>query len=131
MPEKTADVFLDANHSHFILVDSKKSNINEEILFRARLETELRKTRLHQVEYKKSIKTQLSNPSSVASSDDESKVESEFDNKFNTPMIQICVHGGYDTLLVLQESLKQRVPILVLSVIINQIFLFLHTVQHR
>ncbi len=58
---------------------------------------------------------------SYTSSDFKTKLdyEMEYKTKYNIKMIQICVQGGFDTLLVIQESLKAQVPILILAVCFN------------
>ena len=98
--KRNTEVFLDPNHTHFILVDDGSVGaFGKEIEFRSRLEAELRKG--------KSLK------------DYENK------NKFNDlmrehnsyiPMILIVVQGGQNTLLTIEEAIKENVPILVLSV---------------
>lgn len=104
---------VDGNHTHFVVVEHKQNaDFYDEINFRNKFETELRKTELDPSMMKRDISNAVGSlQGSNVGSDDEMEV----DKKFNIPMIQICVHGNFETLYVLQESLKQRVPILILA----------------
>ncbi len=85
------DITLESNHSHFILVDDENSEDIDQsvIMFRSKLESEL-----------------INDPVKAK--------ESEKINKI--PIVKICIHGGFDTLLFCREALKNKVPILVLNV---------------
>lgn len=121
---KNTDVLLDPNHTHFILVDDGSEGLfGKEIEFRAHLEAELRKGKsLKYYEQKRSSRKKISARGSSAlammqQSDDEEDDHDE-DNPRNemVPMILIVVQGGPNTLLTVEESLKQNVPVLVLAV---------------
>jgi hypothetical protein len=130
--QNSKSVLLDPNHSHFILIDDDShGELGHDIPFRIKFETELRKDSKSNNELrdrygeKLSIRTQprSSSPSHTSLNvdlDEKSGIhdnDSHFVNeKFNIPMILICVNGGYDALTLIHESLKQRVPILVLAV---------------
>jgi hypothetical protein len=129
-------VFLDSNHTHFILIDDdSQGELGREIPFRVKLETELRKDsksigdwdhganlsirhdRRHSLTSKISMNVSMN--VSIDSGGRSSAVDNEscfLNEKFNIPMILICVNGGYDAFKLIHESLKQRVPILVLAV---------------
>jgi hypothetical protein len=77
------------------LIDNNREGEDErEILFRSRLEAEL---------INESLK-----------SEDPCRIN-------RIPMIRICVHGGFDTLQFCKEALKQRIPILILSVCLGKL----------
>ena len=105
------DVLLDANHTHFILVDDGSvGRFGVEIEFRANLEAELRKGK--SLKDYENQKLDLSDPD-YDFQDEDSKNES-------VPMILIVVQGGPNTLITVEESLKKAVPVLVLAVNINK-----------
>ncbi len=107
------DVLLDPNHTHFILVDDGSVDMfGKEIEFRARLEDELRKGKLAEY-YEKKRKERKKSINNVLSFDESD--EDEFQNEY-IPMILIVVQGGPNTLMTVEESLKENVPILVLAV---------------
>ncbi len=97
-------MFLDPNHTHFILVDDgSQSNFGKEIEFRANFEAELRRGKsLDYYEKKRKGAFDLN--------------KQHITNKEDTiPMILIVVQGGPNTLLTVEESLKKNVPVLVLA----------------
>jgi hypothetical protein len=130
--QNAKSVFLDSNHSHYILIDDDShSELGHEIPFRINLETELRKDsksndELRDFHEDSSLRTHprssiVSRTTSFDLNVDEKAGLTNNDShlvneKFNIPMILICVNGGYDALKLIHESLKQRVPILVLAV---------------
>ena len=127
---KNTDVLLDPNHTHFILVDDGSEGLfGKEIEFRAHLEAELRKGKsLKYYELKRSQKKKVSARSGYQGqiSDDEDDIQDEDDMRNESvPMILIVVQGGPNTLITVEESLKQMVPVLVLAVC-----LFVETVQN-
>lgn len=101
-------VFLDPNHTHFVLVDDgSEGNFGKEIEFRAHLEAELRRGKPPEYYEKKRKGLQKSSSSSI-------KEDSQKENSI--PMILIVVQGGPNTLLTVEESLKKNLPVLVLAV---------------
>jgi hypothetical protein len=97
-----------------------------DVEFRIKFEAELRK---HHVE--RSLLEEPSNlshnnrkNSSAATStslnlslgSDKNENEPKRPEKIDTPMILICVNGGYDALRLIDEALKQKIPVLVLLV---------------
>lgn len=59
-------------------------------------------------------------------SDDEEESNDEENSNESVPMILIVVQGGPNTLITVEESLKQSVPVLVLAVNIHfRILIFL------
>ena len=120
------NVTLDPNHTHFILIDETANDVHDQdILFRSKLETEIRRCQFFEnnLDSRASYKRPVSYQGSNCSSDDEGggmvEEKIEIEKKINIPMILICVCGGADTLLVIVEALKQRVPLLVMAVFIN------------
>ena len=103
-PSSSKGVFLDPNHTHFILVDDgSQGNFGKEIEFRAHLEAELRRGKTSEFYAKK-------RRDHKADHKEASKNETD-----NIPMILIVVQGGPNTLLTVEESLKKNVPVLVLA----------------
>ncbi len=100
-----SDIFLDPNHTHFILVDDGSEGLfGKEIKFRAKFENELRKGK--SLKYYENKRTQRFPTSNL-----------EFQEKKEiVPMILIVVNGGPNTLLTVVESLEENIPILVLAV---------------
>ncbi|CAF1036957.1 unnamed protein product [Brachionus calyciflorus] len=86
------DNYLDSNHTHFILFYGENTKNGNKL--RGCLESELRKS-----------ETNLNI----------SKKSNDFNLDKSVPMIQICVHGDFDTLCSIRQSLESRVPILVLA----------------
>ncbi len=126
---KNTDVFLDPNHTHFILVDDgSEGHFGKEIEFRAHLEAELRKGRsLKHYENRRILRKRLTRTSSLAGyqpSDEEEESNDEESSNESVPMILIVVQGGPNTLITVEESLKQSVPVLVLAVNIHFIMIF-------
>jgi hypothetical protein len=146
---KMTDVLLDPNHTHFILVDDGSEGLfGKEIEFRAHLEAELRKGKsLKYYESKRNVRKKISarsnnsassNLSGAATttttlnnannnnnqqqiSDDENDSQDEDGTRNESvPMILIVVQGGPNTLITVEESLKQAVPVLILAVSNNQ-----------
>jgi transient receptor potential cation channel subfamily M member 2 len=113
---------LDPNHTHFILVDDGSEGLfGKEIEFRAHLEAELRKGKsLRYYEKKFKRKRNMSDRSSTSNSrvltDFEDDNDEEISRNESVPMVLIVVQGGPNTLLTVEESLKQNVPVLVLAV---------------
>ncbi len=106
---KNTDVILDPNHTHFILVDDgSEGQFGKEIEFRAHLEAELRKGR--------PLKYYEAQRNKKKYDEEESPIELEEDSLTEVPMILIVVQGGPNTLITVEESLKQMVPVLVLAV---------------
>jgi hypothetical protein len=116
--------------------DNSNGEFYKEIPFRIRLESEFRQNEFHNYNNNNERLTPRSPRSpvsprrkaSVASitesySSLKTKLESEmeYQSKYNIKMIQICIQGGFDTLLVIQESLRVQVPILILAVSLNSI----------
>lgn len=86
-------VFLDPNHNHFILVDDGSVGaFGKEIEFRTRLETELRKQKIS------------------------NNFQKELEESINVPMLLIVVQGGPNTLVTVEKTIIQKIPILVLAV---------------
>lgn len=56
--------------------------------------------------------------------EEESPTELEEDSVTEVPMILIVVQGGPNTLITVEESLKQMVPVLVLAVSIKMLYDF-------
>lgn len=95
-----SDVLLDPNHNHFILVDDGSiGQFGKEIDFRAKLETELRKGK----DWKDSKRRKES-------------ILNEPEDEFKVPMILIVVQGGRHTLLTVEKTIKQLIPILIIAV---------------
>jgi hypothetical protein len=124
---------LDPNHSHFILIDNTcNGELGFDIQFRIRLETELRTSghcsaSLLEEPSTASTNRKLSSGGvssslnlSLGSDKNEADVAKKSE-KLNATMILICVNGGYDALRLIDESLKQNVPVLVL--LVGQIYL--------
>jgi hypothetical protein len=126
-------VHLDPNHTNFIILDDQcGGEFCQEIPFRIMVESEFRTNEFHNLNkpnnYDRSPRSPLSpvNRKFSSTSMNESytssglrgktSVHEKYHSKFNIKMIQICVQGGFDTLLVIQESLKAQVPILILAV---------------
>ena len=123
---KNTDVFLDPNHTHFILVDDgSEGQFGKEIEFRAHLEAELRRGRSlksYEIERLKRKRKQLMLNGSSGNGNEmfagnEPDVDDSSENEANrsVPMILIVVQGGPNTLITVEESLKQNVPVLVLA----------------
>lgn len=136
------DVLLDPNHTHFILVDDGSENqFGKEIEFRAHLEAELRKGRSlkyyeskrsqrlkrqqHQISARSTSLNRLEQQAQTApsssqqqqqSDDDEDSQDEDGVRNESVPMILIVVQGGPNTLITVEQSLKQAVPVLILAV---------------
>lgn len=95
----TNDAYLDTNHTHFILVDDGSTATNrKEIEFRTRFQAELRRGKNLKFYEQKSIEPEVD------------------DLKSKTPIILIVVQGGQNTLITVEQSIQQNIPILVLAV---------------
>ena len=99
--ESTDEIFLDQNHTHFVLVDDGSENIDGiELAFRTQLESELRKRPVQK-------RCEQSILSERARADDQ------------VPMVLIIVQGGTKAFLKVEEAVRLDVPVLVLAVSIN------------
>jgi hypothetical protein len=118
-------ILLDPNHSHFIIIDDDANGqYGKEMLFRTKLEAELRKHKNYTAAHWQELRRKNSNSSVNLQemSDEMTAIEQEYIN-FSIPMILICVNGGYDAMKHINECLKQRIPILLLQVLdIFQLF---------
>jgi hypothetical protein len=115
-------MLLDPNHSHFIIIDDDaKGEFGKDMLFRTRLESELRKYNSYTAAQWQELRRKK-NDSSVQSTDRTSIPKHDHTN-FSIPMILICVNGGYDALKHINACLKMRTPILLLQVF-QKIFQF-------
>ena len=88
--------------------DGSEGQFGKEIEFRAHLEAELRKGR--------PLKYYEAQRNKKKYDEEESPIELEDDSLTEVPMILIVVQGGPNTLITVEESLKQMVPVLVLAV---------------
>jgi hypothetical protein len=114
---------LDTYHSHFIIIDNDcKGELGLDVPFRLKLEAELRKNTSGPIlgdttpplsSRRNSIKSSMGDDLSVGSNKKETTDEKE---KNGVLMCLICVNGGYDALRMIDESLKCRVPLLVMQV---------------
>ena len=126
------DPELDPNHNHFILVDDgSDSQFGKEIEFRAKLENELRKGKsLKYYENRRSKRRSRPSGGGESSGEEDQNENDEDDDEQNeteelksglnkdfVPMILIVVQGGPNTLLTVEQSLKQNVPVIVFAVI--------------
>ncbi len=124
---ESKDIFLEPNHTHFIIVYNAESG--EDINFRCELEEELRKRYLTMREYESdntvsSIRSPLSSRASSDGSIDinnknissrKSSLENKNsieENKNNIPMIHLYVHGGLEMLNTCKKALVNKIPIL-------------------
>lgn len=101
--------------------DGSEGQFGKEIEFRAHLEAELRKGKSpkhYETKRSQSKKNkQWSNQSQQIDDDEADDIQDEDCSISETvPMILIVVQGGPNTLLTVEESLKQNVPVLVLAV---------------
>lgn len=154
-PTKMTDVLLDPNHTHFILVDDgSEGQFGKEIEFRAHLEAELRKGKsLKYYESRRNTRKKVSarstnsaasmantnpnnnnTPNSMSATNQQTGHQSDDDNDSQdedgirnetVPMILIVVQGGPNTLITVEESLKQAVPVLILAVILVCYFILI------
>jgi hypothetical protein len=103
------DIFLDPNHTHFILVDDGSEGLfGKEIKFRAKFENELRKGK--SLKFYENMRTHKFFSSQGQDFQEKKEI---------IPMILIVVNGGPNTLLTVVESLEENIPILVLAVILT------------
>jgi hypothetical protein len=115
---------LDAYHSHFIIIDNDcKGELDRDTSFRLKFEAELRKNTSDLIlgdatptpsSRRNSIKSDTDDDLSVGSNKKETTKEQE---KSGVPMVLICVNGGYNALKMIDESIKCRVPLLVMKVL--------------
>lgn len=116
-PSDPNQVFLDSNHSNFILVDDRVGKFGGEINFRSNLEAELRKG--HPVSHYTAIFNRaksndflkLIKKSSASSSGSNDTSDSGI-----VPTILIVVNGGPNTLKTVIEALDNKIPVVVLAV---------------
>ena len=73
---------------------------------------------------KKKVSARIGYQSQISDDEDDIQDEDDMRNE-SVPMILIVVQGGPNTLITVEESLKQMVPVLVLAV-----SLFVETVQN-
>lgn len=110
------DVYLDPNHSHFILVDDgSEGSFGKEIAFRAQLENELCQGRSLRDYQNRRQKSTITSDLDFNNSSDDQKI----------PIILIVVQGGPYTLLTVEETLKKNKPVLVLAVEFKNIIKYL------
>lgn len=131
-------MFLEPNHSHFILVDDgSESQFGKEIEFRAHLENELRKGESLKYYRQKRSSSMLMNRRLTPQNSQLNELNSAEKTTEKVPvwyfifwwiyrifywiimffkMVLIVVQGGAGTFRTVEESLKQNVPILVLAV---------------
>lgn len=104
--------------------DGSNGRFGVEIEFRAHLEAELRKGKsLKYYESKQNTTKKLHRFSKSPSQFSEEEESDEEDCKNESvPMILIVVQGGPNTLITVEQSLKQSVPVLVLAVILLNFF---------
>ena len=97
---------MEPNHTHFLLVDDKTENsFGVEIDFRVKFEAEIRRG------------LSLENYKSGSVLNERSKI----------PMVLIVVQGGPNSLLLVEKSIKENIPILVLAVrFSNKKFFFIY-----
>ena len=113
--------------------DGSEGQFGKEIEFRAHLEAELRKGKSpkhYETKRSQSKKNkQWSNQSQQIDDDEADDIQDEDCSRSETvPMILIVVQGGPNTLLTVEESLKQNVPVLVLAV--NHFTFEMHQIHH-
>ena len=92
--------------------DGSEDQFGKEIEFRARLEAELRKGHLPGHYEAKRKERKRTGVLSIDQNDETDTQKNEY-----IPMILIVVQGGPNTLMTVEESLKENVPVLVLAVI--------------
>ena len=128
-PPKSRTIVLDPNHSHFVFVDDDANvKLGQEAPFRIQLETEFRKERPeHEIgnmteekmlysKKRRNSKESINSFGSIVNKLNTSFLDrEEKQQNFSIPMILVCVNGGYDSLILIQESLKNRVPILMVK----------------
>lgn len=121
-------MFLDSNHSHFILIDDKaltsaqlteKSSFDRELTVRGRLEADLRRGNLknsnNEIKLKKYKSAEAISNISPDVSDDEASRAKEFEIKSIIPIVSIVLNGGSDCLLIVKENIIKKVPTLLLA----------------
>jgi hypothetical protein len=113
----------DHYHSHFILVDNhSQGEHGQELQFRLRLESELRKNTskmfldddsisLSCSSRRNSIKSGIDDNSSLNKRETDARRAS-----IEVPMVLVCVNGGYHALRMIDESLKVHLPFLLIEV---------------
>jgi hypothetical protein len=123
--ENPKRVPLDSAHTHFIIIDNDcKGELGQDVDFRLKLEDELRKNSsdlfLDETPPASSrcnsIKNGVGGDGDDISLGSAKKEAMKVNEKLDVPMCLICVNGGYDALRMIDESLKCRVPFLVLQV---------------
>lgn len=129
-PLKQNTTFLDHNHSHFVLVNNDDGETNtddydeilqQEVLFRMRLERELRTgwsvpSVAPHLEGNESDRHSLSSATS-------NEIKPDFSSA--VPSILICINGQYESLLLIKESLREKVSVLIVAVSIYSLIYFI------
>lgn len=105
---------LDQNHSHFILIDDDSHDdiLRQEIVFRTRLEKELRNCWTKYNADGINISSRRNSLTSITSDGIKNK---ELENEA-IPSILICINGQFDSLLLVKEFLREKVSVLVMAV---------------
>jgi hypothetical protein len=129
------DIFLEPNHTHFIIVYNAENG--EDVHFRFELEEELRKrfttmsfNDSDSSRFTKSNKTSRassqSNYQNVCSANEDVKsiasvngTSNHEDIKNSIPMIHLYVHGGLEMLNTCKKALSYKIPILLFQVKID------------
>lgn len=116
-PLNPNETVLDQNHSHFILIDDDSHDdiLHQEMLFRTRLERELRNSWSKNVN--EVLTTSRKNSTISFMSDGIKSREMENDNNSKAvPSILICVNGQFESLFLVKEFLRERVSVLIMAV---------------
>lgn len=110
--------YLDQNYSHFVLIDDDTDGdvLREEVIFRNKLERELRMGWSHNFrQYERNVSNEgASDKHSVSSFNSHEGKSRETD--YNVPSILICINGQFDSLLLVKESLREKVSVLIFAV---------------
>lgn len=103
--------FLDHNHSNFILIDDEESNtdtaLEHEVLFRVKLEREFRNGWTPFVPHLERLNN--------GGDSERHSLSSLASNETSIPSILVCLNGQYESLLLVKESLREKVSVLVLA----------------
>lgn len=110
---------LDQNHSHFILRDSAETTnsddmLRQEVLFRVKLELELRNGWSSSV--KESVLERQRRFSKISGISLTSAEAIAHEANTAIPSIVICINGQFDSLLMVKESLREKVYVLIFAV---------------
>lgn len=111
--------FLDQNYSHFVLIDDDTNGdvLREEVIFRSKLERELRmgwSPNFRHYERHESCEGGASEKHSMSSFNSNEGKSRETNH--NVPSILICINGQFDSLLLVKESLREKVSVLIFAV---------------